>query len=95
MVAVETSANSGPVIDKLGRIGVLLTQLLAADAGETAMISFSDEVKVHQEFTGNPDVLTHSLRILRMEGSNAHMLDAMSQALLMLEGDRPTAAGSS
>jgi VWFA-related protein len=92
VVAVQTSANSGPVIDKLGRTGILFAQLLAADSGETAMISFSDDVKVHQEFTGNPDVLTHSLRMLRMEGNNAHMLDAMQQALLMLER-RPVAPG--
>jgi VWFA-related protein len=92
VVAVQSSANSGPVIDKLGRTGVLLTRLLAADAGESAMISFSDEVKVHQEFTGNPDLMTHSLRMLRTEGSNAHMLDAMRQALLLLE-QRPHPAG--
>ncbi len=85
VVAVQTSANSLPVIDKLGRIGLLLTQLLAADAEETAMISFSDDVKVHQEFTDNPDLVTHSLRMLRTEGRNAHVLDAMREALLMLE----------
>jgi VWFA-related protein len=90
VVAVQTSANSLPVIDKLGRTGILLTQLLAADAGETATISFSDDVKVHQDFTANPDLVTHSLRMLRREGSNAHMLDAMRQALLMLE-QRPHA----
>jgi VWFA-related protein len=85
VVAVQTSANSGAVIDKLGRSGILFTQLLAADAGETAVISFSDEVKIHQEFTGNPDSVIHSLRMLRKEGDNAHILDAMHQALLMLE----------
>src|SRR5258708_23155063 len=85
VVAVQTSSNSGAVIDKLGGSGILFTQLLAADAGETAMISFSDEVKVHREFTSNPDSVIHSLRMLRKEGGNAHMLDAMRQALLMLE----------
>jgi len=90
VVAVQTSANSGPVIDKLGRTGILFSQLLAADAGETAMISFSDAVKVHQDFTANSDSLTHSLRMLRMEGGNAHMLDAMREALHMLE-QRPPA----
>ncbi|MDQ2900134.1 MAG: hypothetical protein M3Y07_10075 [Acidobacteriota bacterium] len=53
------------------------------------MISFSDEVKVHQEFTGNPDLVIHSLRMLRKEGGDAHMLDAMRQALLMLEQRPP------
>ena len=85
VVAVETSSNSGAVIDKLGGTGILFTQLLAADAGETAVISFSDEVKVHQDFTSNPDFVIHALRMLRKEGGDAHMLDALREALLMLE----------
>jgi VWFA-related protein len=85
VVAVQTSANSAPVIDKLGGTGVLFSQLLAANAGETAMISFSDVVQVHQDFTGNPDAVTHAMRMLRKEGGEAHMLDALRQALLMLE----------
>ncbi len=67
VVAVQTSENSGAVVDKLGGAGILFSQLLAADAGETAVISFSDEVKVHQDFTGNPDPVSHSLRMLRKE----------------------------
>jgi VWFA-related protein len=89
VVVVQTSANSGPVIDKLGGTGILFTQLLAADAGKTAMISFSDEVKVHQDFTGDPDLVIHALRMLRKEGGNAHMLDAMHQALSLLERRPP------
>jgi VWFA-related protein len=89
VVAVETSSNSGAVIDKLGGSGILFTQLLAADAGETAVLSFSGEVKVHQDFTGNPDLVIHALRMLRKEGGEAHMLDALRQALIMLEGRPP------
>jgi VWFA-related protein len=93
VVVVQTSSNSGAVIDKLGGSGILFTELLAADAGETAVISFSDEVKVHQDFTSNPDSVIHALRMLRKEGDDAHMLDALRQALLMLErrprGRRP------
>ena len=89
VVAVQTSANSGAVIDKLGGSGILFTQVLAAYAGETAVISFSDEVKVHQEFTDNPDFAIHSLRMLRMEGDDAHILDALRQALSMLEHRPP------
>ena len=89
VVAVQTSSNSGAVIDKLGGSGILFTQLLAADAGETAVISFSDEVKLHQGFTGNPDLVIHALRMLRKEGGGAHMLDALRQALVMLERRPP------
>jgi len=84
VVAVQTSANSGAVIDKLGGSGILLTRLLAADAGETAVISFSGQVTVHQDFTADPDAVIHALRMLRMEGGQARALDAMSQALAML-----------
>ena len=89
VVAIQTSSNSGAVIDKLGGSGILFTELLAADAGETAVISFSDDVKVHQDFTGSPDLVIHALRMLRKEGGNAHMLDALRQALLMLGQRRP------
>jgi VWFA-related protein len=89
VVAVQTSENSGAIIDKLGGTGILFSQLLAAEAGETAVISFSDEVKVHQDFTSNPDLVIHSLRMLRKEGDKAHILDAIQQALLMLEHRAP------
>jgi VWFA-related protein len=89
VVAVQTSENSGAVIDKLGGTGILFSQSLAADAGETAVITFSDEVKVHQDFTSDPDPVIHSLRMLRKEGDNAHILDAMHQALLMLDHRPP------
>jgi VWFA-related protein len=89
VVAVQTSSNSGAVIDKLGGSGILFTELLAADAGETAVISFSDSVTVHQNFTDSPDLVIHALRMLRKEGSDAHMLDALRQALVMLEQRPP------
>ncbi len=89
VVAVQTSENSGAVIDKLGGSGILFSALLAADAGETAVISFSDTVKVHQDFTSNPDAVTRALRMLRKEGSNACMLDALEKALVMLEHRAP------
>jgi VWFA-related protein len=89
VVAVEASEHSGAVLDKLGRTGILFTQLLAADAGETAILSFSDNVKRHQDFTNNSDDVIHAIRMLRKEGDDAHILDALHQALLMLEHRPP------
>ncbi|HLK69708.1 MAG TPA: VWA domain-containing protein [Bryobacteraceae bacterium] len=85
VVAIETGANAGAVIDKLGGSGILFTQLLAAEAGQTAVITFSSGVQIHQDFTGDPDRVTHALRMLRQEGGDANMLDALQQALVMLE----------
>jgi VWFA-related protein len=89
VVAVQISSNSGPVIDKLGGSGILFTQLLAASGGETALVTFSDEIKLNQDFTSDPDVVTHSLRMLRKRGDAAHTLDALYTALSMLEKRPP------
>lgn len=89
VVAVETGANAGAVIDKLGGSGILFADLLAAEAGETAVLSFSDEVKVHQRFTGNPDLVTGALRMLRKEGGDARMLDALRASMKLFDGRPP------
>src|SRR5215467_12256427 len=73
VVAVQTSSNSGAVIDKLGGSGILFTELLAAYGGETAVLSFSDRVKLHQDFTGRADPVIHALRLLRKEGGDARV----------------------
>jgi VWFA-related protein len=88
VVVVQTSANSEAVLDKLGRSGNLFSQLLAGNGGETAVISFSDEVKLHQDFTADPDELTRALHNLRVEGEGGVTLDAVNEALHML-GQRP------
>jgi len=85
VVAVQTSANSGAVIDKLGGAGALFTEYLAGYEGETALITFSDRVVVHQDFTGDVTPIVHGLRMLRKEGGDAHTLDALLKAASMLE----------
>jgi len=89
VVAVQTSDNSGAVLNKLGGSGILFTQLLAGDAGETAVISFSGEVTVHQDFTTDPDRVSKALRKLKMEGGNVPSLDAILKALDMLNHCQP------
>jgi VWFA-related protein len=89
VVAVETGANAGAIIDKLGGSGILFSQLVAAEAGETALVTFSDEVRVHQSFTADPDQVTHALRMLRKDGGNAHMLDGLRASMKLFEGRAP------
>ena len=89
VVAVETNSNSGAVLDKLGGSGILFTQLLAADAGETAVISFSDEVKLHQDFTGSPDLVIHAFAHVAQGGRRrAHA------GCLAGRGEEPAGASS-
>ena len=85
VVVVQTSDNAGAVIDKLGASGILLTELVAADRGETALITYSGTVKLLQDFTTETDAVTHALRSLRKEGGQAVALEAVGEALKLLE----------
>lgn len=84
VVAVQASSNSAAVLDKLGHSGSLFSQLLAGDAGETAVVSFSDHVQLSQDFTTDSEVLARAMQSLRVQGDGAAALEAVMHALRML-----------
>lgn len=84
VVAVQNDQNSEAILDKLGRSGVLFSQVLAGNAGETAVVTFSSQVRMEQDFTSDPDQLTQALRSLRTAGDGGAALDAVMESLHML-----------
>src|SRR5262250_2516212 len=46
VVAIQTSANSSPNLDKLGSSGILFTHLVAGDRGQTALMTFDDTTRL-------------------------------------------------
>jgi VWFA-related protein len=84
VVAVQTAANSAAILDKLGASGILFADLLAGDRGETALVTFSDEVRTLRDFTTNSDSLSAGLRSLHVQGTGAVALEAVMQSLAML-----------
>ena len=84
VVAVQTAANSAAILDKLGSSGILFADLLAGDRGETALVTFSDEVRTLRNFTTSSDSLSAGLRSLHVQGTGAVALDAVMQSLAML-----------
>jgi VWFA-related protein len=81
IVALQTSANASPVMDKLGDLGVLFTHVVAGYRGETALLTFAEDARIRQEFTTNPDRLAAALRGLRVQGTGAATLDAIQESL--------------
>jgi VWFA-related protein len=84
VVAVQTSLNSAAVLDKLGSSGILFANLLAGDRGETALVTFSDEVRTLRDFTTSSDSLAAGLRSLHVQGTGAVALEAVMRSLAML-----------
>jgi VWFA-related protein len=89
VVAVQTSGNSQAVIDKLGGSGILFTELLAGHAGETAVLTFGGNVRELQDFTTDPDQLEKTLRNLPVQRGDAASLDAVAEALKLLQQRKP------
>lgn len=84
VVVVQASTNALAVLDKLGGSGILFSALLAGERGETAILSFSNEVKLVQDFTSDADALKKGLKGLRVRGDAGVILDGLSQALRLL-----------
>jgi VWFA-related protein len=84
VVAVQTSANSAAVLDKLGSSGNLLSDLVAGDRGEIAVLTFSDDVRLRRDFTANSANVTAALASLHVQGTGAMALDAVMESLGML-----------
>jgi VWFA-related protein len=84
VVAVQTSANSAAILDKMGTSGILFADLLAGDRGETALVTFADEVRTLRDFTASSDSLAAGLRSLHVQGTGAVALEAVMQSLAML-----------
>jgi len=84
VVAIQTSSNSAAILDKLGSSGILFSNLVAGEEGETALVTFADEVRTLRDFTSDSDVLAAGLRSLHVQGNGAVMLDAVTRSLAML-----------
>ncbi len=81
VVLIQASSNSAANLAKFAGSGVLFTDLLSGDAGETAVVSFSDRPKLVQDFTADSRALSRGLRNLRVQGNGAALLDGLRVAL--------------
>ncbi len=84
-VLIQVSPNASAVLDKLGRSGSLLSDLLAAYQGETAILTFSDAVNLAQDFTPDSTKLTKVLKYLRPKYDGAALYDGVGAALHLLD----------
>jgi len=84
VVAVQTSAISGPALAKIQKIGALFEPLVVGDGGVAALITYSDEVTVRRAFTHDAGEFTAALRAVEPDGAGARMNDAVLEGVRML-----------
>jgi VWFA-related protein len=89
VVLIEANSSSAAILDKLHGSGILFADLLAADAGETAIMSFSSGVRLVQGFTADSTQLSHSLSALHVQGDGCALLDGIRESLHLLAARDP------
>lgn len=80
-VLMQASTSATAVLDDLMTAGPLFADLLAADAGETALLTFTDSVKLAQDFTQDSTALKTALRKLRPQGDEVALFDGIAEAV--------------
>lgn len=84
VVAVQTSGIAGPALAKIQKIGAMFEPLVVGDGGLAAIITYSDQVKVRQEFTHSVGEFTRSMRAIEPDGAGSRMNDAVFEAINIL-----------
>ena len=82
--AIQANPASQAAMDKLKDVGSLLSDLLAGDAGETALLAFAETSRVLQAFTADTALLTRALHHLKVEGHGSSALDALHESMNLL-----------
>ncbi len=85
VVAIQADAKVESVLPKIQKIGTLLTNMLAGDQGEVAILSFDHRLQVLQDFTTDPAKVQEGLQKLKPGSSSSRMIDAVERSSQMLK----------
>lgn len=82
VIAVQSSGISGPVLEKVRKIGSMVQPLLTGERGCAAVVAFSDRIQWLTECTHDPGALDTAFANLQPGAQkSARMLDAASAAI--------------
>ena len=62
-VAIQSSGISQPALERIHRVGSMIQPLVAGERGQAAVISYDEEIRVIQDFTGSPDQITGAFEV--------------------------------
>ena len=89
VVAIQRSADMTGLLPKVQRIGPVLTDLVAGQDAEIAVVGFDDRVEIPQAFTADSGKVCQAIEELRT-GSYSHAaIDAVMESVRMLRNAPP------
>ena len=84
VVVVETSSRIGPLLPKIRKSGILISQTVIGPTGEGAVVGFDSQVKTLLDFTNSSDAMDKAMGELEEGSEGSRLFDAMSKAVEML-----------
>ena len=84
VVMVQKTTNLNDILPKIQKVGPMLTDLMAGQNGEVAVLAFDHRIQLVQDFTSESMKVSQALKSLR-PGSTTHaVIDAEMEAIRML-----------
>jgi VWFA-related protein len=85
VVAVQANAKVEGVLPDIRKIGPMLTQLVAGENGEIAVIAFDHRIQLLQDFTSDANKVQTALQQIRPGSSSSRLIDTSIEASRMLK----------
>jgi VWFA-related protein len=85
VIMIQANEYANAALAKIRKVGSMIEPLITGERGEAAIMSFSDPIKVIQDFTPDSGLISAAFQALRAQStSKARALDAATQAIEML-----------
>jgi VWFA-related protein len=84
VVAIQTGTVAGPALAKIRKVGAILQPLVAGERGQVAVMTYSDKLKVRQDFTSDTGKIATAFRALEPDGDGGMLHDAVIEGVAML-----------
>lgn len=85
VIVVQTSRSVEALLGDVRPLAPMFSSLLIGDQGEGAVITYSDRVRVVQDFSGDSDQLKATFQAITGQGFESRLNDALMRAVALLE----------
>lgn len=85
VLLIQSDRGVARLLDQVRPLGPVVSALMLGPEGKAAVISYDDRIRVLQDFSGDRDQITQTLRDLKVQGDQARLNDALMRAMAMLE----------
>jgi VWFA-related protein len=85
VILIQNNEFMAPLLPQLRPLAPLFSGLLLGPQGTAAVLTFSDRVKVAQDFSSSGDRLGETLKGLSTQGNQERLNDGLARAIALLE----------